>query len=123
MAMINPADALLSFGAIDYDDTAFPNVIDLNEGQTERMKVEVQVTEDFTGGTSIAFVLKGSDDDSTYVTIGTVTVALADLVTGNVATIPIPDGVNYRYLKIANTITGTFTGGAATAYLDTYLGR
>lgn len=124
MGMINPVDALLSFGEAAYsaNPAALPNVIDVNAAQTERMKAEVQCTVDFAGGTSIALKLQGSDNNSDFTEVAGKTIALAALKAGANFTLPIPDGVNYRYYKVTFAETGTFTAGKLTGYLDTYLG-
>lgn len=124
MGMINPVDKKLSFGeAVLKDASACPDTLSLNNAQTERMKVEVSCTEDAAGGTSIALQLEGSDNGTSFAPIGGAqTVVLASLKEGNTFTLPIPDGVNKKFLKVTCAKTGTFTAGKIAAYLDTYLG-
>lgn len=125
MAFRGPVDALLSFGelALSEAGTELPNTLDLNVAQTERMSVKVQVAEAAAGGTSVTVTLKGSDNGSSFTTIGAAkTVALAGLTEGAEIALPIPDGLNNRYLKVEVTKSGTFTKGKLTGYIDTYLG-
>lgn len=123
MGMINPLDALLSFGKGSYSDKACPDTINVNQAQTERMKVECVVDTAFAGGTSIALKLVGSDDGTSFEEVASAgTVLLADLTEGATFTLPIPDGVNKQYYKVTFATTGTFTAGELSAYLDTYLG-
>lgn len=123
MGMINPVDKLLSFGEASYSDAACPNTLDLNAAQTERMKVEVAIEEAYTGGTNVTFKLQGSDNNSTWKDVSTSgAVVTADLTEGARISLPIPDGMNFRYLKVTIAATGSYTKGKAAAYLDTYLG-
>ena len=123
MGMINPVDAKLSFGAGKYSDGACPDTLSLNMAQTERMKVEAVVTSAFAGGTSIALKLQGSDDGTTFEDVASAgSIVTAELTKGASFTLPIPDGVNKKFLKVTFAATGTFTAGELEAYLDTYLG-
>jgi hypothetical protein len=75
-----------------------------------------------TAGTSIAFVLQDSADDSTFADteISVATIAIADLVPGyEVLNIPLPFGIN-RYLLIEYETTGDHTGsvGSINAQLE-----
>lgn len=124
MGMINPVDAKLSFGSGTYS-TACENVLSLNKAQTERMKVEVIVTTAMAAGTNDTFTFKvqGSDDGSSFSDIAvTDAIAKSTLTAGANVSIPIPDGVNKKFLKVTSSCSGTATAGAYKAYLDTYLG-
>lgn len=125
MAMINKADKLLSFGAIAFSDgTEMENTLSVNKAQTERMKVEVNVKEAAAGGTSVNFILKGCETEGgSYTAISeTGAIVTAKLTAGASFTLPIPDGVNFPFLKVTATKVGSFTAGSAEAYVDTYLG-
>jgi hypothetical protein len=118
-------DRLNSFGkATLSSDTAFPDIIDLAGSDVSRMTVDLKMAGTAAaGGTSVTLSVLGSNDSSftTSETLGTKTVALADINkgTGRVAISP----NRYRYLKVTFTKSGTFTAGAVEALLNSYLGK
>ena len=87
------------------------------EGGQVRLVVTIPLA--YAGGTSVAFKLQHSANDSTYVDTYLVqaAVAVATLVLGyEVMNIPIPPGLR-RYLKMVYTVAGTPTAGKIDARL------
>ena len=82
--------------------------------------LRIQVTEDFTGCTSIDFAVETSateDFTSSKTLVSTGAVALANLKAGYVAPINyVPKG-NEGYMRIKYTVVGTATAGKITAGL------
>ena len=89
-----------------------------NSGAGKPVRILIQVTETFVGGTSIAIDLETDDNDSfgTLSTIASVAaVGVADLVQGYRFNIKfIPDSME-RYSRLEYTIVGSFTPGSITA--------
>lgn len=121
---IAPKDYMTSFGEVALaSGTACENILNVNKADASRMKVNLVVTETATGGTSVVFKLQGSDDNSSYSDLAvTPSIALSALAAGANFAIPIPDGYNKKYLKVAVAKSGTFTAGKVEAAVDAYLG-
>jgi hypothetical protein len=107
-------------------DSEFPKVLDLGDTSIERMCVDIRVSADVAGGTSIAIAVKGAPSpDGSFETIVTGrTIPLADLkgiYQKSVYQLPIPP-TKYRALKVVITKTGSFSAGVLNAQLNTYIG-
>ena len=134
-----PYDALLMFSAsqallatanstntLDFGQTAinprsptgarFPQVHNADEPD-----IVIKVEETFAGSTALSVALQGSNDDSTFVTLATVTPTFADLKAGFEFGIGVKRNKRYRYERLVYTVTGTGTAGKLTAgYNDGY---
>lgn len=120
--MRNYPDANLYFGECSLAG-AFANTVAIGASQPDRMHVRIFVTTDFAGGTNMAFKVQGKKGAGNYADLtGSTTVVLANLKKGKEVVIEIPEGVDVDTLKVVGTASGTFTAGAAEAYLDTNLG-
>jgi hypothetical protein len=111
------------FGTVTTPATgAFPNILNLGETDAERMTVDFRC-EGAAGGTSLTFAVQGSaTEGGTYTAIVTgAAIPLADLGAG-VYQLPIPR-TKFKFLKVALTAAGTFTGGTVQAILNTYVGK
>ena len=84
-------------------------------GKMEPIPFLLKITEDYAGGTSIAFKLQQSDTEAgnyTDVPGSTFSIALADLTQGAKSPIKwLPRGVTKSWIKLAYTATGTFSAG------------
>lgn len=121
--MIAKYDAALNFGEAALTASACPDVLDLDKGQPDRMAVNVIVTADAVGGTSVVFNVEGSKDNSTYTVVSSSkAVAVADLKVGTNVSVPIPQGWDYKYMKVTFTKSGSFTAGKVKAAIDVYQG-
>ena len=82
--------------------------------------LRIQVTQDFTGATSVDFSVETSADDtfSNAVTLAsTGAIALAKLKAGYVAPINFLPKGNLGYMRVKYTVVGTATAGKVTAGL------
>jgi hypothetical protein len=115
-------DAKLSFGtAALASATSFPDILNLGKTDADRMTVDVCCNTP-AGGTSIAVTAQGSSDGSTgWTTVGTMTFTLADMKNGACQTAISPN--QYPYLRVTFAKMGTFTGGTAECFLNTYAGK
>ncbi len=117
---------ILDLEAILSDDQAITSTVDSEniielpkrsyEGQP--MRLLIQVTTDFTGGTSIAFDLEtdalaamGSPTDIATVAA----VVTATLVAGYTINIPFLPKSNEEFIRLEYTVDGTMTAGNITA--------
>jgi hypothetical protein len=98
---------------------------DANKNRGEPIRLLCQVTEDFTGGTSVIATLQTDeavDATGDLVTatsvITSATILTAALLAGTKFTIDgfLPEGVE-EYIQLLYTVTGTFTAGKITAGL------
>lgn len=84
-------------------------------------KIVIKVTQTFAGATGMTIQLQGSTDNSTFVTIGSISPDPARMVAGAEFGIGVERGHGYRYLRLNYDGTGTITAGAITAgYADGY---
>jgi hypothetical protein len=84
-----------------------------------RLVIRVGATA-FSGGTSVAFKLQDSANDSSFADteILIAAIAVGTLTAGYLVTsIPIPAGLR-RYLKIVYTVVGSPSAGTCNAYLE-----
>lgn len=90
-------------------------------GKGDPIPFAFKVTETFAGGTSVAFKLQQSDaKDGTYADVegSGFTMTQAALVVGARAPIKyLPRGVTKQWIKLAYTVTGSFTAGKIFAAL------
>jgi hypothetical protein len=111
------------FGTVSTPATGtFPNILNLGETDAERMTVDFHSAA-LAGGTSLTFAVQGAATETgTYAAIVTgAAVTLADL-NAEVYRLPIPP-TKFKFLKVALTAAGTFTGGTVQALLNTYVGK
>ena len=100
------------------------NVIDfgVEHGSAEGKSIDIRVTEDFAGGTSVQFVLQDSANGTTFTDrITSTAYPAASLKTshGNpLCSIAVPAGLG-RYMRLKYVATGTFTKGKVHAILNT----
>lgn len=121
--MILDAQNLFSNNQKLLASAASTNVIDLgatkrNLGFGTKVPFLVQITEPFTGATSLAIDVQTSDteDFSTVKTLASQTIQAADLKAGARFFLPVlPYGEYGRYLRLNYTVAGTGTAGAVTA--------
>ena len=103
--------------------TPFGAVAALNQdvGKGAKIPILVQITEDFTHGTSadltITVEASAASGLTSPVVLAEETIAFADLVTGKTMfNQVVPDGADLRYLGVRYTSSsGSFTGGKVTA--------
>ncbi|MDR2784567.1 MAG: hypothetical protein LBB83_01500 [Treponema sp.] len=117
-------DAKNSFGVLagPLATGAFPDTLNLGEASADRMTVDLLADTSVAGGTSLKVTVQGCATASgTYAAVGEKTFTLAELNAGvcRVAISPNP----YQYLKAAVTASGTFTGGGARAFINSYYGK
>jgi len=102
-------------GTVPYNTT--PLVRDISKGV--KIPLLVQVTETFTGATSLAVALQSSNDPtfgSGVTTLGTQTIPVAQLGAGaRWGFTTFPYGTVGRYLRLNYTVAGTGTAGRVTA--------
>ena len=124
--LISRFDAGLYLGTAEPTSAAtlaFSNVLKLDKAQAGRMRVNFIVETALTGGTNCTFVVQGSNDNSTYVTVeSSPAIATASLTKDANFDVGIPQDFNYKYLRVAVTSTGTYTAGKISATLDVYQG-
>lgn len=95
----------------------FPN----HHGDGCSPKIVIKVGTTFVGATGLTIQLQGSDDNSTWATIGSISPAAASLVAGAEFGIDVARGHGFRYLRLNYDGTGTITAGTITAgYADGY---
>lgn len=123
---ISRLDKKLSFGEASPTSAAtlaLADVIDLKKAQVGRMAVNFIVETAAVGGTNYTFVVQGSADNSTWVTVASSgAIATADLKKDANFAVGIPQEFDYRYIRAAVTSTGTYTAGKVSAALDVYQG-
>ena len=121
---ISRLDKKLSFGEASPTSAAtlaLADVIDLKKAQVGRMAVNFIVETALAGGTNCTFIVQGSADNSTWVTVASsATIATANLVKDANFSVGIPQ--EFRYIRAAVTSTGTYTAGKVSAALDVYQG-
>lgn len=117
-------DAALSFGeGALASATALENVLELGAADPARMAVNVIVKEAAVGGTSVVFNVQGSNNNTDYATVAqSMAVTTANLKAGANIAVPVPQGWNYKFMKVTLTKSGSFTGGKVEAALDVYQG-
>lgn len=127
MALISRFDAGLhlgesgAFGAAGTVATA--NVLKLDKAQPGRMRFDIKMTVAAAGGTNATFVVQGSNDNSTWVTVeSSPAVATASLVRNAHFSVAVPPEFDYTYIRVAAITTGTHTAGKFDAVLDVYQG-
>lgn len=84
-----------------------------------KISLQVGIGTTFAGGTSIAFKLQDSADDSTFADteLETDAIVTATLVAGYEAiNVPLPQNLR-RYIKMVYTVVGTMTAGKINAHL------
>lgn len=123
---ISRLDKKLSFGEASPTSAttlALADVIDLKKAQVGRMAVNFIVETALASGTNCTFIVQGSTDNSTWVTVASsATIATASLVKDANFSVGIPQEFDYRYIRAAVTSTGTYTAGKVSAALDVYQG-
>jgi len=96
------------------------NILDLakNSGPGEPVRLLIQVTTTFAGGTDITIDLE-TDDNTDFSSLSTIastsTIALATLVAGYKFSIDFVPRLMERYSRLEYTVTGTMSAGAITA--------
>lgn len=96
------------------------NVLDLakNSGPGKPVRLLIQVTTTFAGGTDITIDLE-TDDNTSFSSLSTIastsTIALATLVAGYKFSIDFVPRLMERYSRLEYTVTGTMTAGKITA--------
>lgn len=98
------------------------SIIDLGQGGDavgQELTIRAVVTSAFAGLTSLAIVLKTSENKSAWTdVILTPTIAAAKLTAGaEILCIRVPKGLQ-RYVKLAYDVTGTGTAGKVTAFMS-----
>ena len=127
MALISRFDEKLHFGESQAFGSAgtvtSANVLQMDKADPGRMAVNFKMTATATGGTNATFVIQGSADNSTYVTVAqSGVIATASLTKDANFTVGVPQGFNYKYMRVAAVTTGTHTAGKFDAVLDVYQG-
>ncbi|MCR5284872.1 MAG: hypothetical protein K6D95_04685 [Treponema sp.] len=125
--LISRYDAKLNFGESGAFGSAgtvvSANVIQMDKADPGRMAVNFRVTVAAAGGTNATFVVQGSNDNSTWVTVEqSAAIAEASLTAGANFSVGVPQGFNYKYMRAAAITTGTHTAGKFDATLDVYQG-
>ena len=125
--LISRFDAKLHFGESSAfgaaGTVASANVLQMDKADPGRMAVNFKMTVAAAGGTNATFVIQGSADNSTWVTVAqSAAIATASLTKDANFTVGIPQGFNYKYMRVAAITTGTHTAGKFDAVLDTYQG-
>jgi hypothetical protein len=89
-----------------------------NSGPGQPVRILVQVTETFVGGTSITIDLETDDNDS-FNSLSTIastpTIVTASLIAGYKFSINFVPDLMERYSRLEYTIVGSFTPGSITA--------
>lgn len=116
--MILDSQALYSDDQVVTTTADSTNILDLakNSGPGEPVRLLIQVTADFAGGTDITIDLE-TDDNTGFSSLSTIastpTIVLADLVAGyEFSILFIPNDIE-QYSRLEYTVTGTMTGGGA----------
>ena len=126
MSFLNVKDKMLDFGEVNLSSgltsgaAVFPNVLKIGKADVNQMSVGFMFETAGAGGTAVTFSLEGSNDNSSYTELGTVSVTAFD----KPAFIAVPRGTVYEYLRAkVKASTGTFTAGVVNAAIDTYVGK
>ncbi len=96
------------------------NTLDLakNSGPGKPVRILIQVTATFVGGTNITIDLETDDNDS-FSSLSTIasspTVVTADLVAGYKFSIAFVPDLMERYSRLEYTVVGSYTPGSITA--------
>jgi hypothetical protein len=125
--LISFFDAKLNFGESQAFGSAgtvtSANVLQMDKADPGRMAVDFHVTVTAAGGTNATFVIQGSNDNSTWVTVAqSAVIAEASLVKNAHFSVGIPQGFNYKYMRTAAVTTGTHTAGKFNSTIDVYQG-
>lgn len=125
--LISWFDAKLDFGESSAfgsaGTVASGNVLQMDKADPGRMAVNIRMTVAAAGGTNATFVIQGSADNSSWTTVAqTAAIATASLTKNAVFNLGVPQGFNYKYMRVAAVTTGTHTAGKFTAQLDVYQG-
>ena len=125
--LISFFDAKLNFGESGAFGAAgtvtSANVLQMDKADPGRMAVDFHVTVAAAGGTNATFIIQGSNDNSTYVTVAqSGAIATASLVKDAHFSVGVPQGFDYKYMRVAAVTTGTHTAGKFNATLDVYQG-
>ena len=95
----------------------------MDKADPGRMAVDFHVTVTAAGGTNATFVIQGSADNSNWVTVAqSGAIAEASLTKDAHFSVGVPQGFNYKYMRVAAVTTGTHTAGKFNATLDVYQG-
>ena len=125
--LISRFDAKLNFGESqafgNAGTVASANVLQMDKADPGRMAVNFKMTATAAGGTNATFVIQGSADNSNWVTVAqSGAIATASLTKDANFSVGIPQGFNYKYMRVAAVTTGTHTAGKFDATLDVYQG-
>jgi hypothetical protein len=125
--LISRFDAKLNFGESQAfgsaGTVASANVLQMDKADPGRMAVDFHVTVAAAGGTNATFVIQGSADNSNWVTVAqSGAIATASLTKDARFSVGVPQGFNYKYMRVAAVTTGTHTAGKFNATLDVYQG-
>ena len=125
--LISRFDAKLHFGESSAfgaaGTVASANVLQMDKADPGRMAVNFKMTVAAAGGTNATFVIQGSADNSNWATVAqSAAIATASLTKDANFTVGIPQGFNYKYMRVAAVTTGTHTAGKFDATLDVYQG-
>lgn len=125
--LISRFDAKLNFGESqafgNAGTVASANVLQMDKADPGRMAVNFKMTVAAAGGTNATFVIQGSADNSNWVTVAqSGAIATASLTKDANFSVGIPQGFNYKYMRVAAVTTGTHTAGKFDATLDVYQG-
>ena len=107
---------ILNLGSVAGGTDLFPDKAGTN---ADRMTVDVCWVNP-AGGTSVTVTVQGSDDSSTWVTVGSNTSTLAAMQWSLTCVAISPN--DFKFLRVTLACTGTFTGSAQ-ALLNTYAGK
>ena len=128
--LISWYDAKLNFG----ESTAFgaagtvtgANVLHIDKADPGRMAVNFKMTvaaaKSSESGT-VTFKIQGSNNNTNWDDVAlSPAIATASLTKGANFKVGIPDGFNYKYMRVAAVTTGTHTAGKFDATIDVYQG-
>ena len=125
--LISRFDAKLHFGESSAfgaaGTVASANVLQMDKADPGRMAVNFKMTVAAAGGTNATFVIQGSADNSNWATVAqSAAIATASLTKDANFTVGIPQGFNYKYMRVAAVTTGTHTAGKFNSTIDVYQG-
>ena len=125
--LISRFDAKLNFGESSAfgaaGTVASANVIQMDKADPGRMAVHIKMTVAAAGGTNATFAVQGSADNSNWVTVEqSAAIATSSLTKDANFTVGVPQGFNYKYMRVVAVTTGTHTAGKFDATLDVYQG-
>ena len=118
--MILDSQALYSDDQVITTTADSTNTLDLakNSGPGQPVRILIQVTATFVGGTSITIDLE-TDDNASFTSLSTIastpTILTASLVAGYKFSINFIPDLMERYSRLEYTVSGSYTPGSITA--------